>query len=189
MLVLTAQKYSVIEGIFSDSYVPNFWMSNSMFLSPRHTNGYKMHLEKLEDKCSCDNLIGMYWCWVDNPYFNFYEKNYTKPLSERLLGCFVRVNDNDLVVSDYDLYTDYLEGRRDCNFFKSTEDIGTGRCLQGVISGIDKHSIVSIVDLDFLCALSGYSIDTIFDLSRRKNQLYDFSRGIDNFHLNSALFA
>lgn len=188
MLVLTAQKYSVIEDIFNDSYVPDVWMSNSMFLSPRHTQGYKKHIEQLEAKTGMP-CGGMYWCWVDNPYFSFYEKNYLKPLKERMLACFVRVDEKDLVISDYDDYCNFLDGRKVNDFFVDVSDIGTGRCLQGVFNRLDKHSIASIVDLDFLASLEGYSIETIFELSKCKNQLYDFSRGIDNFYVTNLLYA
>ena len=189
MLVLSAQKYSTIKSIFNDSYIPNLWMSDNMFLSPKYTQGYSQHIKMLEKKCGVQRTVanGMYWCWVDNPYFSFYEKNWSKSLNDRLFACFIEIDEKDLVISDYDEYCDFINGEFSGNFFKSVDNIGMGECLQGVFCNLDKHAIKSIVDMDYLYALEGFSIKTIFELYLSKNQLYDFSKGIDNFYIEGLL--
>ena len=161
MLVLTIQKQKVVEKICKGEYSANYWMSDFAFQSVRFAMGYSMVKEKLSEKTGSDYLESdtPYWGWVLNPYFDFFK---VKSCFGKYSCMFVEVPKEELVFSDYDLYTDFVLGNSDdCNFFLESIPYGSNKCVQCSFMNLSKDRVKAVVPLDKLESCKGETVEDL----------------------------
>ena len=144
MLILSVQSFKHIQMVYSSGYTPDLYKSDYVFLSPRYMLAYNFMAKELYKKDSSGLYNSFFWGWVKNPYLDFYRFKKTSDL----VGVFIEIPDNRVVVSNYDEYCAYLEEEVDTLSLKSD-----GACLQGVFRKIKPAEIKSIIKLDTLLRL------------------------------------
>ncbi len=168
MLVLTIQRYKHIQQIYHGSYVPDFTKSSFANLSPRYTRCYKTVLKRLAEKTDryyIEGLDSCIWGWVRNPYVDFHKKSISLPnkylrKQDRLYAMFCDVPEDEMVLTDYDKYCNYVEGNSDSmDFF--VKDFRQSECIQCSFWGIEPDNIKLIIDIDNLT--SGNFINEIYN--------------------------
>lgn len=147
MLVLTIQRKEILEKILNKTYHVNLWQSPFAYQSIRFTEGYNIILNKLQDKAGVPLLEGesCFWGWVKNPYIDFFA--YDK---DKYVALFVDIPKSQLVLSDYDKYTDYvLENSYDNDFILDSSK-PLPECVQCSFLHLKPENIKLTVPLDML---------------------------------------
>lgn len=152
MLVLTVQRYERIKQMYSkEGYTPDFTKSRYAFLSPNHTRGYGKILKELSRKTGKAFRYGVdscMWGWVKSPYLKFFPTNEGKSEDDTLYALVVEVPDEELVLSDYDKFCDYIDGGVHTEFI--INDIRDADCVQCSFWNIDTSKVQAIINLDML---------------------------------------
>lgn len=153
MLVLTVQKYSILQQVYSKhGYFPNFEKSECAFLSPKYTKGYQEILKSLSDKTCKDYVKGVdscMWGWVKEPFLGFYPSNVGKSQKDRLYAVFCNIPEEDMVLSDYDKFCDYIEGYSNRKDFV-IDNIKDAECVQCSFWRLQPENIQIVMDIDNL---------------------------------------
>lgn len=153
MLVLTVQKFKHLRKMYNNMYKPNITKSDYAYLSPRYTKAYKTVLDRLADKTDFDYVDGLdscIWGWVKNPYLDFYKNlNMLYDKNDKLYAVFCEIDERDMVLSDYDKFTNYTEGiSDDTNFI--IESFSESKCIQCSFWNLSPKNIKLVIDLDRL---------------------------------------
>lgn len=157
MMVLTVQRYKRIQQMYRNSYNPDFSKSRFATLSPRYTRCYKTILKRLAEKTDryyIDGLDTCMWGWVRNAYLDFYTKSIfpsNKYLSkqDRYYAVFCDIPEEEMVLTDYDKYCNYVEGiSNNLDFF--VEDFTKSECIQCSFWNLSPDRIRLIIDVDNL---------------------------------------
>lgn len=151
MLVLTVQRNERIKQMFTEGYTPDFSKSRYAFLSPNHTRGYAEVLKELSKKTDKDFRYGVdscFWGWVKNPYYDFYPSNEGKSEEDTLFAIVLDVPDEELVLSDYDKFCNFIERGGDRNFI--IDRVEGADCIQCSFWNIDTSRVQAIINLDML---------------------------------------
>lgn len=180
MLVLTVQRYKRIQQIYRNSYVPDFMQSRFATLSPRYTRCYKTILKRLAEKTDREYIDGLdtcMWGWVRNAYLDFYNNpmylsnKYLKK-SEKFYAVFCDIPEDEMVLTDYDKYCEYVEGKRNSTDF-FVEDFTKSECIQCSFWNLSSDRIKLIIDMDNL--KSNNFINEIYN-ERMNDKSFVFSR-------------
>ena len=150
MMVLTVQKYKFLQEIYRGGYIPNISKSPYAYLTPRYTKGYSTILSELSKKTGryyIEGIDSCRWGWVRNPFLGFYNFNRGKKLEDRLYAVFCNINEEDLVMSDYDKFMQYIDGDVSKPDFM-LDDFVKGECIQCSFWNLSCKDIFLIVDLD-----------------------------------------
>lgn len=150
MMVLTVQRFKFLQQIYRGEYVPNISKSPYAYLSPRYTRGYDIVLSELSRKTGRYYMSGVdscMWGWVRNPYIDFYTFNRGKSPEDKLYAVFCNVREEDMVMSDYDRFMDYVNGDVNRPDF-ILDDFVKGECIQCSFWNLSSKNITLIVDLD-----------------------------------------
>lgn len=179
MMVLTIQRYKHIQKMYRNSYIPDFSKSRFAYLSPRYTKCYKTILKQLAEKTDryyIDGLDTCMWGWVRNAYLDFYNKSlfpsnkYLKK-QDRYYAVFCDIPEDEMVLTDYDKYCDYLEGNTNSlDFF--VKDFSKSECIQCSFWDLSPDKIKLIIDVDNL--KSNNFINEIFN-ERLNDKRFMFS--------------
>ena len=173
MLILSVQYKKHIQMVYSSGYTPDANRSEYIHLSPQYSFAYNTMASRLYEKDKEGNYNSFWWGWVKNPYLDFYR---LKGVRSRV-GVFLNIPDDKVIVSDYDLYCDFLEERT-----KSLHLVDEGDCLQGVFRSINPNNILSVVELKDLIGFYDQgvrSVKSLYSLSYSK----DISSYMDVFSL------
>lgn len=173
MLILSIQYKKHIQMVYSSGYTPDINKSEYIHLSPQYSFAYNIMASKLYDKDNTGYYGSFWWGWVKNPYLDFYR---IKNVKSRV-GVFLNVPDDKVVVSNYDLYCEYLEERTE-KLQLSKE----GDCLQGVFRKICPSNILSVVELKDLISLYDRGVESIEKLYSASHSK-DISSYMDVFSL------
>lgn len=180
MLVLTVQTRDVVERILSgEKYTPDFSKSTYAYLSPRFTKAYNKTLKELSRKTKKYYTMGVdscIWGWVGKPFLDFYAIESGSKNSGKY-AVFCEIDEKDLVFSDYDKYSDYIEGYTDSLDFMVSE-VSNDACIQCAFWSLSKRNIVSIVELNSigikyrLSDKADYETKTVSDI-REQERVFD----------------
>lgn len=144
MRVYTVQSADTVSKLYTLSYEPFMSKSNYGFMSIRSMMGYKKMLDELSLKTKRSYIYGIdnvMWGWVSNPYPLLFT-NVDKKGKDRLFVVVADIPEDEMVLSDYDKYCEFLNGEKKVDFFDLESD-----CIQCCFWGIKPEQIEMVLDL------------------------------------------
>lgn len=151
MLILTIQERSVVDAIKKGTYKPNFWKSKFSCMSVEFTKGYAKILSRLKEKTGAylSDSDSCLWGWAKAPYIRFHTA--TPDWKENSVAVFAEVPDSEVVLSDFDVFSEYVLGESDredyiLDNFPDDENM----CVQCSFLNIKPENILLEVDMSRL---------------------------------------
>lgn len=162
MLVATVQ---CLSSLIDKNYKPSVLKSRFAFTDKEYLEGYRVMLERLTEFTNRPYILGVsscYWVWVDNPFFSF--PGYG---NEKCYVCIVDVPLESLVMSDYDKWSNFVnKGTVELkNCFTTQEDLGKGKCIQGVMWDLNWDKVVCACPLSNVLAYGCKSIQDVVNIA------------------------
>lgn len=171
MLVATVQRYN---HLTDSSYYPKLLRNSYVRINGRCMQGYFDMLSMLNTGDNKGKILGIdsgYWCWVDNPYLAFHLQYDSQKYNKRLYVCIHDVDEDSVVLSDYDKWNLYLDERVDSlsDCLCTSDDLGRGKCIQGISWSLPVDSALCVCPLSYVV---GYNFRNIKDL-KNVCEMYD----------------
>lgn len=164
MIILSIQRKEIADIMRSGNYRASLWESSYAFLSPRFTEGYNIinnAVRKRSGKIYSEDESCI-WGWVLNPFIDFFTFNgYLNP--NEYVALFIEVPDNEVVISDYDLFNSFVQGDISGEDFIISDLSGVPKdsCLQCSFAGVSPNSIKLEVPLTWVEGMTG-DIESIY---------------------------
>lgn len=179
MFLMTVQNEKVVKEIMKSKYKPCFWESKFAFQSERFLSAYNLIIEELHKKLKKQKGKTKYdscmWGWVNKPFIDFHLKHLGKKSNKKLYAIFCNIPEKKMVFSDFDKYSDYLDGKTVDSFMVENFESGDTRCLQCSFEYLLPENISTIIDVEDLKGLEKDSLDEMWMKTKRKNLVRKFS--------------
>lgn len=172
MLVVSMQKYSIVQEILEGRYNPSFLESPYACMSAGYTECYRRVLDALSDRTGWEYLYGVescMWGWVGVPYLPLHGKNWFRRQSNKVYAIFAEIDEKAMVFSDYAKYCASAEGRGTGDFILDRPQGGVVQCSFWRIHPVD---VLRVVDCDRL--VRGLNVQELYERTKLDDAGYMF---------------
>lgn len=173
MLVLSIQRDDVIRKIYRREYKPQLLRSRYAMLNSGFSTAYMYIYLTLTDFKGIkeSGYSGFYWGWLQNPYFKMHTFDYVMSKC-RMVGVFLDVPDDCVVVSDYDRYMEYVEGTVEDFPEVDMKDVSRNACLQVSFLDFNPSSVRCVVPFSRLLKSKEKTIKGIYEEVRLDDESF-----------------